>query len=195
MELCAGDHLKIELKSVENKSNLVAARALRPLQECAERWHHDGRKKDAESKSGGVHGRFENAFSNAPIGMALIDMNGRWLQVNNALCRITGHTESELRAKTLRSLTYPEDVDLDLPLLRKLLDGEITNYQVEKRCFHAWGHFVWMMMTVSLVRNEKGHALYLIMQFQDISERKELAGRLEYLVDHDFLTGLFNLYV
>jgi PAS domain S-box-containing protein len=187
--------LKIELKGVENKSNLVAARALRPLQECAERRHLDGRKKDAESKSGAVHGRFENAFSNAPIGMALIDMNGCWLQVNNALCRITGHTESELRAKTLRSLTYPEDVDLDLPLLRKLLDGEISSYQVDKRCSHAWGHHVWMMMTVSLVRDEEGHALYLMTQFQDISERKELAGRLEYLVDHDFLTGLFNLYV
>jgi diguanylate cyclase (GGDEF)-like protein len=49
-----------------------------------------------------------------------------------------------------------------------------------------------MMTTVSLVRNREGRALYRIMQFQDISERKELAGRLEYLVDYDFLTGLFN---
>jgi diguanylate cyclase (GGDEF)-like protein/PAS domain S-box-containing protein len=192
LESCAGDHLKMGLKGVETKKKLVAARALQPPQECAERWHHDGRKKDAENNSGAVHGRFENAFSNAPIGMALIDMDGRWLQINNALCRITGHAESELRAKTLRSLTHSEDMDLDVPFVRQLLDGEITNYQVEKRCFHAWGHFVWMMMTVSLVRDEKGHALYLIMQFQDISERKELAGRLEYLVDHDFLTGLFN---
>jgi diguanylate cyclase (GGDEF)-like protein/PAS domain S-box-containing protein len=139
-----------------------------------------------------VRGRFENAFSNAPIGMALIDMHGRWLQVNNALCRISGHTERELKAKTLQSLTHPDDLDLDAPLLRQLFDGEISNYQVEKRCLHAWGHFVWMMITVSLVRDEEGRALYRIMQFQDISERKELGGRLEYLVDHDFLTGLFN---
>jgi len=52
----------------------------------------------------GVGGLFENAFSNAPIGMALIDMDGRWMKVNNALCRITGHPERELKAKTLRSL-------------------------------------------------------------------------------------------
>jgi len=180
------------LKGVEAKSKLVAARVLQPPQGCAGRLHLERRRKDAESKSGGVNGRFESAFSNAPIGMALIDMDGRWLQVNHALCRITGHAESELRAKTLRSFTHPEDMDLHVPLLRQLLDGEISNYQVEKRCFHAWGHFVWMMMTVSLVRDEEGHALYLITQFQDISERKELAGRLEYLVDHDSLTGLFN---
>ena len=79
-----------------------------------------------------------------------------------------------------------------MPLLRQLLDGEISSYQTEKRCRHAWGQFVWMMITVSLVRDEEGRALYLIMQFQDISERKELAGRLEYLADHDFLTGLYN---
>jgi len=47
-------------------------------------------------------------------------------------------------------------------------------------------------MTVSLVRDGEGRPLYRIVQLQDISERKELAGRLEFLVDHDFLTGLFN---
>ena len=62
--------------------------------------------------------RFESAFGNAPIGMALIDMAGRWLQVNNALCRITGHSESELLAASLRSLTHPDDLDLDAPLLQ-----------------------------------------------------------------------------
>jgi len=139
-----------------------------------------------------LRGLFENAFSNAPIGMALIDMDGRWLQVNSALCRIIGYAEIELKARTLRSLTHPDDMDLDASLSRQLLDGKVPSYQVEKRCVHAWGHFVWVMMTVSLVRDRKGRALYQIVQVQDISERKELSGHLEYLVDHDFLTGLFN---
>lgn len=161
------------LKSLEAKWNLTIAKA-RLLQETT------GRE------------RFESAFGNAPIGMALVDMDGRWLEVNNALCRITGHSESELKATTLRSLTHADDINLDVALLRQLLDGRIPSYQVEKRCRHAWGHFAWMLMTVSLVRDDEGHALYLIMQFQDISERKELGRRLEYLLDHDFLTGLFN---
>ncbi|MEJ2247855.1 MAG: PAS domain S-box protein, partial [Acidobacteriota bacterium] len=97
-----------------------------------------------------------------------------------------------MKATSLRSLTHHDDIDLDVPLFRQLLDGEISSYQVEKRCLHAWGQFVWMMITVSLVRNEEGRALNLIMQFQDISERREMVGRLEYLAVHDYLTGLYN---
>jgi diguanylate cyclase (GGDEF)-like protein/PAS domain S-box-containing protein len=136
--------------------------------------------------------RFESAFGNAPIGMALVDLDGCWFQVNDALCRITGYSECELRTKTLRSLTHPDDLDLDGPFLRQLLAGQIPSYQVEKRYHHLWGHFFWVQETVSLVRGRDGQALYLIIQIQDISERKELARRLEFLVDHDFLTGLFN---
>ena len=124
--------------------------------------------------------------------MALVDMEGRWLQVNDALCRITGHTRAELKATTLRALTHPEDVDLDVDSLRELLDGRIPSYQVEKRYRHAWGHYLWGLLTVSLVRDDQGEALYVVSQVQDISERRELAQRLEYLIDHDFLTGLAN---
>jgi len=165
---------------------------MRPLQETTEgrrvewRWRCAGQGLREERE------RFESAFSNAPIGMALMGMDGRWFQVNSALCRITGCSEDELKATKLRSLIHPEDVDLDLQLLQQVLDGQIPSYQTEKRCRHAWGHFVWVLMTVSLVRSHKGQARYLITQFQDISERKELSRRLEFLVDHDFLTGLFN---
>ena len=136
--------------------------------------------------------RFESAFGNAPIGMALVDLDGCWFQVNDALCRITGYSECELKAKTLRSLTHPDDLDLDRPFLQQLLAGQIPSYQIEKRYHHLWGHFFWAQETVSLVRDREGQALYLITQIQDKSERKELARRLEFLVDHDFLTGLFN---
>jgi diguanylate cyclase (GGDEF)-like protein/PAS domain S-box-containing protein len=177
---------------METRRNLGAMNMRQPLQNRAGRVHFDRHGRDTERSLGRARGRFESAFRNAPIGMALIDMDGRWLQVNNALCRIIGHAESELKAKPLRFFTHPDDIDVDVPLLRQLLDGEISSYQVERRLLHAWGQFVWMMITVSLVRDEEGRALYLIMQFQDISERKESAGRLEYLADHDFLTGLYN---
>jgi diguanylate cyclase (GGDEF)-like protein/PAS domain S-box-containing protein len=114
------------------------------------------------------------------------------LQVNDALCRITGHTENALKATTLRAITHPDDIDLDANDLEQLLSGQISNYQVEKRYRHAWGHHVWVLVTVSIVRDEDRGPLYLVTQVQDISERKELARRLEYFVDHDFLTGLFN---
>jgi diguanylate cyclase (GGDEF)-like protein/PAS domain S-box-containing protein len=135
---------------------------------------------------------FETAFGDAPIGMALVDMKGDWLQVNGALCRITGLSSDELKATTLQALTHPEDVDLAADEMNSLLAGEIPSYQVEKRYRHSWGHFVWVLLTVSVVRDANGRALYVINQIQDISDRKERARQLEYLVDHDFLTGLYN---
>ena len=76
--------------------------------------------------------------------------------------------------------------------VQALLDGDLTSYQIEKRYVHASGHSLWVLLTVSIVHDNQGQPLYLISQLQDISERKELEQRLEYLVDHDFLTALFN---
>ena len=148
--------------------------------------------REAERGLREVRERFESAFDNAPIGMALIATDDRWLQVNDALCRITGQTEEELKTTTLRAMTHPDDIDLDAESLKQLLAGQTSSYQVEKRFRHAWGHYVWVLVTVSIVRDEGGNPLYVVSQVQDISERKDLARRLEYFVNHDFLTGLFN---
>ncbi len=137
-------------------------------------------------------GAFENAFTHAPIGMALVDLAGRPLRVNDALCRITGFTAEQFCARSFRDLSDPQDVDVDELQLGELLDGHVPSYHIEKRYRHAWGHQVWVLLSVSLVRDDKGRPLNLIAQVQDISERKELEGRLEQLVDHDFLTALFN---
>jgi diguanylate cyclase (GGDEF)-like protein/PAS domain S-box-containing protein len=135
---------------------------------------------------------FENAFTHAPIGMALVDMAGRLLRVNDALCRITGYAADQLCARSFRDLSDPDDVDLDAHQSLEMFDGRIPTYQIEKRYQHAWGHSFWVLLSVSLVRDDQGRPLHLIAQVQDISERKELEGRLEHLVDHDFLTALFN---
>ena len=146
----------------------------------------------AERELREVQARFERAFTSAPIGMAHVDMDGRWLQVNDALCRITGHDRDALLATTLPAITHPEDVGRDAGSMNDLVLGKVPSFQIEKRCRHAWGHYLWVLLTVSLVRDDRGRPLYFVKQVQDISERKELAARLEYLIDHDFLTGLYN---
>ena len=88
--------------------------------------------------------RFESAFDNAPIGMALIAMDGRWLQVNDALCRITGRTGDELKSTTLAAITHPDDAGIDARGLAQLLTGQVRSNQVEARLRHAWGHDVWV---------------------------------------------------
>ncbi len=141
---------------------------------------------------GEVRSRFESAFKSAAIGMALVSIEGEWLEVNDAFCRILGHRRDELKATTLQALTHPEDVESDEGTFVDLLSGRVPSYQVEKRYRDAAGDYVWAGLTVSLVRDLGGEPLYVLSQVQDISDRKEKASRLEYLIDHDFLTGLFN---
>ena len=174
-----------------DESNLALANeGLR--QELSSRLRLETEARRTEQNLREVRERFESAFDNAPIGMALIAMNGRWLQVNDALCRITGRTEQELKATTLSAITHADDVDIDAQSLAQLLAGRMPSYQVEKRYRHAWGHDVWVLVTKSVVHDADRNPLYVVTQVQDISERKELARHLEYVVDHDFLTGLFN---
>jgi diguanylate cyclase (GGDEF)-like protein/PAS domain S-box-containing protein len=189
--ICQEPSEDLELRRMEAKIRRAAAKR-RLFKKSAGFEQLEGERREPEQGLTDVYVRFESAFGNAPIGMALIDMDGNWLQVNKALCRITGYSQIELGATTLRALTHPHDVDLDLPLLQQLIKGHIPSYQVEKRYRHVWGHFVWMLVTISLVRSHEGQPLYLITQFQDISDRKQEAQRLEFLADHDFLTGLFN---
>jgi diguanylate cyclase (GGDEF)-like protein/PAS domain S-box-containing protein len=135
---------------------------------------------------------FEQAFERAPIGMGLLDQEGRWVLVNRALCEITGYTAAELIGASFQDLTHPEDVDNDLDRRAQLLAGEIPAYQVEKRYFNASGEAISTMLSISLVRDHEGAPLHFIAQLQDISERKELEQHLRHLADHDPLTGLRN---
>lgn len=116
--------------------------------------------------------RFRRAYNDAAIGMALVAPNGRWLSVNSALCEIVGYSESELLNINFQSITHPEDLDTDLNYVQKILAGEIRTYQMEKRYFHKQGHIVWILLSVSLMRNPYGQPLYLIAQIQDITQRK-----------------------
>ena len=179
--------------SVPASHDPPAAASTEISQPVAGRRRLDGEKRaQAERALSEVQARFQKAFDNAPIGMALVDGEGRLLDVNDALSRITGYSRDELQAKSLWAMTHPDDVALDAQPERDCLSGRIPSYQVEKRYRHARGHYLWVLVTASVVRDDQGQPLYGISQVQDISERKKLAEHLEYLVDHDSLTGLLN---
>ncbi len=116
--------------------------------------------------------RFSTAFDCSSIGVAIVATDGRWLQVNRALCQILGYSEQELLALSFQDITHPEDLAADLERARQMLDGEIQTYQMEKRYVHKDGHAVWGLLSVSLVRDEEGAAVHFISQVQDISARK-----------------------
>jgi PAS domain S-box-containing protein len=110
--------------------------------------------------------------------MALGTLDGQWLMVNSALCALVGYTEEELMAVTYRDITHPDDLDADLAFFRRMLHGEIRTYQMEKRYIHKQGHVVWILLSVSMVRDPGGKPLYCIGQMQDITERKRVQDEL-----------------
>ncbi|NER24039.1 MAG: PAS domain S-box protein [Symploca sp. SIO1C2] len=115
---------------------------------------------------------FRLAFNDASIGMALVSPDGHFLEVNKALCRIVGYSEEELLGKTFQEITHPDDLQTDLDYVHQVLAGEILTYQMEKRYFHCLGHIVWILLSVSLVRDEHNEPLYFIAQIQEITQRK-----------------------
>jgi PAS domain S-box-containing protein len=122
--------------------------------------------------------RFREAFDYAAIGMALIGLDGQWLQVNTAVCQMMGYTAEELHKLTFQDLTHPDDLNLDLANVRQLLDGQIPTYQMEKRYFHKQGRVIWAVLSVSLVRDASGTPLYFISQIQDKTPQKEAEAAL-----------------
>jgi PAS domain S-box-containing protein/diguanylate cyclase (GGDEF)-like protein len=152
--------------------------------------------REAYSRAYESEQRFKSAFEEAPIGMGLTSIDpatrGRFLQVNRAMCELTGYTEQQLLGKGIRDLTHPDDVEPSITALQCLIDGEIPDYELEKRYVRADGSVVWGLLHVSLVRDSSGRPLYAVGQIQDVTERKAVREQLAHQALHDALTGLPN---
>lgn len=116
--------------------------------------------------------RLRQTLSHAPIGIALVAQDGRWISANRALCAIVGYTETELLEMTFQDITHPDDLNADLAHLDELLAGSRTGYRMEKRYFQRNGDLIDVQLDVSLLRDEAGEPLYFISHIQDISDRK-----------------------
>jgi PAS domain S-box-containing protein len=123
--------------------------------------------------------RFRNAFETAAIGMCLVSPEGRFLAVNPPLCLMLGYPEPELLSLTFQEISYPDDVETNLNYARQMLAGKIPYYHVEMRYLHKNGQIIWVLLSVSLVRDREQSPLYYICQIQDITKRKQTEVALE----------------
>ena len=140
----------------------------------------------------GSEARFRSAFDHAAIGMALVEPNGRWIQVNHSLCKIVGYSEQELLATNFQAITHADDLSSAQKHVYLLLEGKIPTCQMEKRYLHKSGHTVWVLWSVSLAREVASKTVRLIFQVQDITDRQRAKEQLLHDAFHDGLTGLPN---
>ncbi|WP_043287951.1 bifunctional diguanylate cyclase/phosphodiesterase [Paraburkholderia oxyphila] len=117
--------------------------------------------------------RFTTVFKETPVGNALVDLNGRFLDVNEAFSAIVGYSEDTLRMLTFAEVTYPDDLGADLALVAELLAGKQATYTMEKRYVRPDGTAIWVSLAVTLVRDGSGVPLHFIAAVQDIDSRKK----------------------
>lgn len=116
--------------------------------------------------------KFRSAFEYSPIGMTLVSLDGKWIQVNKEFCHIVGYQEDELLTMLFTDITHPDDIHKYPDFLEKLIRGEAEISRIEKRYIHKNGFIVWVYVNVSLIKDSEGTPLYFVSQIEDISERK-----------------------
>jgi two-component system NarL family sensor kinase len=136
--------------------------------------------------------RFRVAFDHAPVGMGIAGLDGRFRSANLALAELTGWRLERLRRATLASLLHPGEVDSSADDLRALAAGTTAVHITEKRLLHADGHEIWAAVHMAVIRDTSGRPQHLLVQLQDLTERRREEERLRTLTDRDELTLLLN---
>ncbi len=138
--------------------------------------------------------RFRAIFENAAIGIARVSLTGQFLQINEVYSKIVGYSREEMLSQqfNFQLITFPEDRETNMALIKRLLNGESSSYSIEKRYIHKNGSTVWVNLSVSLLRDASGKPMYFINAAQDITGRKALEAQLLHLSNFDILTDLPN---
>jgi PAS domain S-box-containing protein len=123
-------------------------------------------------------------FEQAAVGIAHVAPDGRWLRVNDKLCAIVGHSREELMRMTFQDITHPDDLGTDLEQFHRMLAGETNTYSAEKRYFRKDGSLVWVNLSASLVRTERGEPKHFISVVEDITARKRAEEEMQRLRLH-----------
>ncbi len=140
--------------------------------------------------------RFRSAFANAPIGMALLSTrpgeSNRINDVNPALCHLTGFAVDELQGSDLvETLVHPSERAPARRDVEWLLAGDVSATVAERHYIHSNGGDIWVQTSVARLTDAADEG-QVVLQVQDITERKRFEQELRHLADHDPLTGLVN---
>ena len=127
--------------------------------------------------------RFRQAMAASNIGMAIVSIEGIWLEINPALCAMLGYREDELRGHHYSEVTHPDDLAISNNLVTALVNGSLASVDEHKRYVHRDGSEVWVQLNVAVMRDESGAPQYFISHMRDIRGEREagiaLSARIE----------------
>ncbi|RRI05033.1 PAS domain S-box protein [Mesorhizobium tamadayense] len=134
----------------------------------------DDRRQIAESEQ-----RFRRAMEDSAIGVAIVGLDGRILQTNQAFAAMLGYSREEIEALTFFQITHPDDLQIGRETMIALKEGKIDSFHFEKRYLRKDGSPVWAQLAGSVIREEEtGRPLYLVSQIEDIDARKQAEARI-----------------
>ncbi|PLX05311.1 MAG: hypothetical protein C0595_00075, partial [Marinilabiliales bacterium] len=149
----------------------------------------------AKEKSEENETKFRQAFDNAGIGMALVSLEGNLIKINQSACQIWGYTEDELLNMSFQEITHPDDLNKDLELLYKCIEGKINHYNISKRYIKKSRETIWTNLHVSIVRNNLQQPQFFISQIEDVTKsiiyERELIKAKEKAEESDRLKSAF----
>lgn len=149
----------------ETDSDSVVVGHLAVTRDITKRINNQNALKESEE-------RFRSSFDHAPFGMGLGDKEGNIIQLNDALCKLSGYSELELLNKNFREFVHPDDIQQAVQNITRVFAEEIDHYHQVRRFRHKKGHYLWCDVNVSAIKDAEGKPQYLINHLQDITERK-----------------------
>lgn len=135
--------------------------------------------------------RFRALFEHAAVGMACINTEGRWLEVNQKLCSIVGYTRPELLERTVQDIMYVNDLDAGRHTIAQLLSGELETCSLETRYISKARGPIWVNVTFSLVRDVAARPAYFVAVIEDIDRRKSNQAEIASIAEGNRLMEEF----
>ena len=126
---------------------------------------------------------YKLAFANAPVGIAKVALNGKFLQANTVFCNLVGRTNEELITMDFQSITHADDLAEDVENVRKCLTKEQNEYNMEKRYVRKNGESIWVRLHVKILNDYENKPLQFIAYASDISESKKIKQQLEQTME------------
>jgi len=149
-------------------------------------------RREVEAALSRSETQFRVAMENAPIGMALVDLDWRVVEANAAFAELLGTSVGALRGYSMEDLSTPDTRAAERLEVDRLLGGGQHRFSLEKRYQRADGHLVWVVLDTALVRTPTGEPDHFVVQVRDSTESRLQAEMLTHRAMHDPLTGLAN---